>query len=320
VSDVRVGVVLPTREAAIAGDPSARRLLDLAERAETAGFDSLWAGDAPFARPRFEPLSLLAGVAARTSRVTVGTAIILPVLRHPLLFAHAVATVDRIAEGRFVLGVGAGWMQSEFDAVGARFDQRVGRLLETLDICRTIWRASSLDDDKPVSFEGRYWSFSDIRLFPPPHRPEGPPVWMGGNADATIRRAATRSDGWFPTPPSKEWFAERWEKAREAAREAGRDGGAVDSAVYVSLNVDPDRRKAQEDTERYVLEYYGIPLEAMRHGQSYFVGDAEEAVEWLRGFVDAGARNLVLRFATLDPLPQLETVAEHVLPGLRAPG
>src|SRR5207248_6807211 len=139
--------------------------IDLARRAEEAGFDSVWAGDAPFARPRFEPLTLLAGVAARTERIGVGTAIVLPVLRHPLLFAHSVATVDRIAEGRLVLGVGAGWMRSEFDAVGAPFDQRVGRLLETMEICRALWRAAGDPEPKPVSFTGRYWSFEELSLF-----------------------------------------------------------------------------------------------------------------------------------------------------------
>ena len=313
---VEIGLVLPTREAAMAGDPSARRLLDLASRAEAAGFDSVWAGDAPFARPRFDPLTLLAGVAARTERIGVGTAIVLPVLRHPLLFAHAVATVDRIAEGRFVLGVGAGWMRSEFDAVGARFDQRVGRLLETIAISRMLWRAASDADPKPVSYSGRYWSFQDISLFPPPSRPEGPPAWLGGSSEGAIRRAAIHFDGWFPTPPSPRAFADGWRTATEAAHERGRE---LDAAIYLTMNVDPDREKAERETEAYALAYYGIPLEVMRNAQSYFVGGLEECAAWLRSFVDAGARHLVLRFATLDPDPHLDAVAERVLPAVRNP-
>jgi alkanesulfonate monooxygenase SsuD/methylene tetrahydromethanopterin reductase-like flavin-dependent oxidoreductase (luciferase family) len=85
--DVKLGVVLPTREAAMTGRPEVEPLLEFAARAEDLGFDSVWAGDAPFARPRFEPLTLLAAVAARTRRVTLGTAILLPALRHPLLLA-----------------------------------------------------------------------------------------------------------------------------------------------------------------------------------------------------------------------------------------
>jgi hypothetical protein len=124
--DVKLGVVLPTREAAMTGRPEVEPLLEFAARAEDLGFDSVWAGDAPFARPRFEPLTLLAAVAARTRRVTLGTAILLPALRHPLLLAHAAATVDSVSLGRVVLGVGAGWVKSEFDALGVPFDQRVG--------------------------------------------------------------------------------------------------------------------------------------------------------------------------------------------------
>jgi probable F420-dependent oxidoreductase len=315
---VRVGLVLPTREAAMAADPSVRRLIDLAVRAERSGFDSVWAGDAPFARPRFEPLTLLAAVAASTDRVTVGTAIVLPVLRHPLLFAHAVATVDRVAEGRFVLGVGAGWMQSEFDAVGAPFGQRVGRLLETIEICRMMWQASSEPEPGPVVFHGRYWSFEDISLFPPPSRPQGPPVWLGGASEGAIRRAATRFDGWFPTPPSVEAFAAGWRVASDAAGEAGRSTDELDAAVYLTVNLGSDRAKAIAETERYALGYYGIPLDVMRGAQSYFVGGPDECAEWLRAFAQAGARHLVLRFATLDPEPQLDTVAERLLPALQA--
>src|SRR5438270_3671904 len=195
VADVKIGLVLPTREAAMAGRPDVGPLLEFAERAEEAGFSSLWAGDAPFARPRFELLSLLAAVAARTRRVTVGTAILLPVLRHPLLLAHAAATVDRIAEGRLVLGVGAGRVRQEFDALGVPFDQRVGRLLETTEICRRVWKGA--EGDESVSFHGKYFSFDDVHLFPPPTRPEGPPIWLGGAAVAAAMRAGRRFDGWI---------------------------------------------------------------------------------------------------------------------------
>jgi probable F420-dependent oxidoreductase len=307
----RVGIVLPSREAAIAGDPSARRLVDLAVHAEQLGFDSAWAGDAPFSRPRFDPLTLLAAVAARTDRLTVGTAIVLPVLRNPLLFAHAVATLDRVADGRLVLGVGAGWVQSEFDALGARFDQRVGRLLETIEICRTLWRRSSEADQQPAKFEGRYWSFDSIRLFPAPTRREGPPVWLGGSSEGTIRRAAAHFDGWFPNAPSPEAFAEGWSKLRDQAGD--RD---VTPALYVTVNINPNARTAEEETAQYVLDYYGIPLEIMRRGQAYYTGDAAGCAHMLKAFIDAGVSHLAVRFSTLHPERQVESFAQEVLPAI----
>jgi probable F420-dependent oxidoreductase len=309
-----MGVVLPTREAAMAGRPDVVPLLEFAQRAEELGFDSVWAGDAPFARPRFEPLSLLAAVAARTRRVTVGTAILLPVLRHPLLLAHAVATVDRIAQGRFVLGVGAGWVQKEFDALGVPFGQRVGRLLEAMDICRQVWRSAGEHGEGAeapgLSFDGRYWTFQDVRVFPPTVRPEGPPIWVGGASQPAARRAGKRFDGWMPTSPTPEAFAESWGWVREAAEEAGRDVAEIEPAVYLSVNLDPKR--GEQEASEYAEAYYGLPFEVMRSAQAYFIGDAEGCGAWLRSFVDAGARHLVIRFASMDPSPHLERLAPLV--------
>jgi probable F420-dependent oxidoreductase len=306
--DVKLGVVLPTREAAMIGRPEVEPLLELAARAEDLGFDSVWAGDAPFARPRFEPLTLLAAVAARTRRVTLGTAILLPALRHPLLLAHAAATVDSVSLGRVVLGVGAGWVKSEFDALGVPFDQRVGRLLETMEICRCVWHAG--DGDEPVSFDGRYFSFHDVRLFPKPSRPEGPPFWLGGAAVAAAMRAGRRFDGWMPTSPDPEAFSESWKYVVRGAEEAGRDLSEITPAVYVSANLDPD--DGERESAEYAENYYGVPFDVMRRAQAYFVGDVDRCAAWLRAFIGAGARHLVLRFASLHPAPHLERAAELV--------
>ena len=106
MAKVEIGVLLPTREAVMSGRFETAPLLRMAEQIEALGYDSVWVGDSLLARPRFEPLTLLAAVAARTTRVAVGTAVLLPALRHPLILAQVVATVDRIAEGRLRLGVG----------------------------------------------------------------------------------------------------------------------------------------------------------------------------------------------------------------------
>ena len=100
----RVGYLLPTRERVMEGLPETASLLTLAERAESLGFDSVWAGDSLLARPRHDPLTLLAAVAARTRKVELGTAVLLPALRNPVVLAHQVATLDRISEGRLILG------------------------------------------------------------------------------------------------------------------------------------------------------------------------------------------------------------------------
>src|SRR5947207_12631062 len=103
---VRIGYLLPTREQVMEGRPEAAPLLALAERAEGLGYDSIWVGDSITARPRHEPLTLLSAVAARTRRAELGTAVLLPALRNPVVPAHVVGTLDRVAEGRVILGVG----------------------------------------------------------------------------------------------------------------------------------------------------------------------------------------------------------------------
>src|SRR5579872_5040680 len=101
-----IGYLLPTRERIMEGAQTTGALLDLATRAEALGYESIWVGDSLLARPRHEPLTLLAGVAGRVPRVMLGTAVLLPALRNPVLLAHQVATLDQVSEGRFILGVG----------------------------------------------------------------------------------------------------------------------------------------------------------------------------------------------------------------------
>src|SRR5215510_5431845 len=152
---VEFGVLIPTREAVMSGRPQTAPLLAMAERAEAAGFDSVWIGDSLVARPRHEPLTLLAAVAARTRRVRLGTAVLLPALRNPVVLAHVVGTLDRVAEGRVILGVGIAAdtpaIRKEFEAVGVPFERRVGRFLETLEICRALWSRDH------VSFSGKHF-------------------------------------------------------------------------------------------------------------------------------------------------------------------
>ena len=183
---IRIGYLLPTRERVMAGQPQAAPLLELAERAERLGFDSVWAGDSLLARPRHEPLTLLAAVASRVRRVDIGTAVLLPALRNPVLLAHQVATLDQVAEGRLILGVGIAAdvpnIRQEFIAAGVPFEKRVGRLLEGLRLARLLWSG------KPVDWDGR-WKVEHGILGPTPYCQGGPPIWIGGSLPASLDRA-----------------------------------------------------------------------------------------------------------------------------------
>ena len=149
------------------GRPDAASLLALAARAEALGYDSVWVGDSVLARPRHDPLTLLAGVAGRVPRVALGTAVLLPALRNPVLLAHQVATLDQVSEGRFILGVGIARdvpnIRAEFAACGVPFEKRVGRMMEGLRLCRALWSGEAVD------WDGR-WPVQGGVLAPVPYR------------------------------------------------------------------------------------------------------------------------------------------------------
>jgi alkanesulfonate monooxygenase SsuD/methylene tetrahydromethanopterin reductase-like flavin-dependent oxidoreductase (luciferase family) len=269
-------------------------LFEIAEHAEASGFDSLWCGDSVFVRGRFDPITLLAGVAAQTRRILIGTAVLLAPLRHPLFVAHGLASLDRLSEGRLIAGIGNGWIPQEFEAAGRPFAGRLRRSIDTLHECRQAWSGSH-DMIQPV-------------------RAGGPPFWMGGAGPRTLAAAGTHFDGWMPTVPTAEAYRTGLAAVRRAAGEAGRDDGAITPAMYVTVNLDGNRG----DVDEYVRAYYDLPLGVLSKFQAYFTGDADACAEWLRGYVDAGARHFVLRFATRHPLAHIDAAAERVLPLVRA--
>jgi alkanesulfonate monooxygenase SsuD/methylene tetrahydromethanopterin reductase-like flavin-dependent oxidoreductase (luciferase family) len=314
---VEVGILLPTREAVMSGRLDVAPLLSMAEQVEAAGYDSIWVGDSLLARPRFEPLTLLAAVAARTRRPLVGTAVLLPALRHPVVLAHLVTTVDRIAAGRLVLGVGIApdspAVRKEFEAAGVPFAQRVGRLEETIAICRLLWADGP--EGRGVTFQGRYWSLSDVLLLPTPHRAGGPPIWMGGEVEAATLRAARLADAWLPNSVTPEAWAQGWARV-QAAAEPGK-AGQLTPAVYTTINIGRDGKTAEAELRRFVDAYYATPFEVIARVQGFHAGDAASCLERLRGFVSVGVRHIVIRFGGGDQATQLERMTREILPRLK---
>jgi probable F420-dependent oxidoreductase len=292
--ELKIGYLLPTREQIMGGRPEAAPLLALADKAEMLGYDSVWVGDSLLARPRHEPITLLAGVAGRTQKVELGTAVLLPAYRNPVVMAHQIATLDQISQGRVILGVGIAGdvanIRAEFEAAGVPFEKRVGRMMEGLRLCKALWSG------EPVNWEGR-WKVVDGVLGPTPHRPGGPPIWMGGSHEAARQRAARHADGWFPTGPDAKTFGEHWREIKDAANAAGRNSADVTCAVYLTLAVDDDQAAAQERVDTYLEEYYGVAAEILFKRQACFAGSAAGAAEWIASYVDAGAEHVVLRFA-----------------------
>lgn len=301
----RIGYLLPTREAVMQGRPETGPLLALAERAEALGYDGVWVGDSLLARPRHDPLTLLAAIAARTRKVMLGTAVFLPALRNPVVLAHQLATLDRISEGRLVLGAGIATdvanIRAEFAAAGVPFEGRVGRMMEGLRLARALWTG------EPVDWQGR-WPVERGVLGPTPHRPGGPPIWLAGSVRPALERAAKHFDGWFANEPDLARWAAQWREVQQIVGETGRDPGQFAAANYVTLALDEDAGRAEQRIDAFLENYYGQPATAMRRRQATFGGPPEAAGEWLRGYADAGASDLIVRF-TGDHEQQLEAVA-----------
>jgi len=291
---LRIGYLLPTRETIMEGRPEAEPLLALAERAESLGYDSVWVGDSLLARPRHEPITLLAGVAARTRRAKLGTAVLLPALRNPVLLAHQVATLDQVSAGRVILGIGIASdvpnIRAEFRSAGVPWEKRVGTMMEGMRLCRALWSGN------PVDWDGR-WHVEQGVIGPTPAQPGGPPIWGGGSAPAALERAARHFDGWFPNGPDAKGWGVQWRKVQTLARAAGRNPGDVESALYLTLTVDENAARAESRMNDFLSAYYGQRPDVMKKRQACFSGPAAAAAEWLNGYVQEGARYLVLRFA-----------------------
>ncbi|GAA0568963.1 LLM class flavin-dependent oxidoreductase [Actinomadura livida] len=309
MTETRVGYLLPTREQAVLDRHDPGRLVEQARRAEALGFDSVWAGDSPVTRPRADPLLLLAAAAHATERVALGTAVLLPALRHPILLAHQLATLDRLSDGRLIAGMGAGFpnprTEAQFTAIGVPYKRRGGRLEESVEVMRKLWSGTGA-----VSHRGEHFTFEDVTLAPPPARPGGPPIWLAGGGPA-LRRVARLADGWLPYPPTVGMYAEERALVQGAAEQP------VTSALYATVCLDDDTERAQQRLRTSVERYYDAPLEFIRSIQAMFAGTAREVAEWLNSYIEAGARHVVIRLATDDHDADLDAFADLVLPLLQ---
>ncbi len=280
-----IGLLLPSREALLWADSDLAFIVDAARHAEQAGYDSVWAGDSLLARPRAEPLSLLSAVAGATTRVSLGTAVLLPLLRHPLSLAHALSTLDRLSRGRVIVGIGPGaelpGTHAELAAIGVPSDRRVSAMLEAIGRCRRLWRSEEPGMD----------------LQPKPSRAGGPPIWLAGNGPRMLRETGANFDGWLPFSPTPGAYATGLRAVREAAERAGRDPDSIATGVYLTVAIADGASEAAGELDAYMRAYYGVPAEVMARAQACHAGTIESAAEWFGSYAAAGARHMVVRLA-----------------------
>jgi probable F420-dependent oxidoreductase len=315
-TSVSWGLLLPTREVVMAqGAPDLTKIIDLAVQAEALRFDSVWVGDSILARPRLEALTTLAAVASRTTRMKLGTAVLLSALRHPVVLANEAANVDILSHGRLILGLGIATrtptVEREFAACGVPFGRRLGIFEEGVEIMRRLWT------DPQVSFSGRYFQLEDVSLGLRPVQHGGVPIWLAAAVDNALRRVVRLGDGWFPNPSSPQALADLWRRLQTVAGEMGRDPASLHRCVYTTLNINANVAQAEREMRTFVEGYYGAPYAAMARIQGLCAGTAQACAAWLQDFIAAGAQTIVIRFGGPDQFRQLERCANEVLPQVR---
>jgi probable F420-dependent oxidoreductase len=207
-----------------------REAVDYGVLAEQAGFDSVWTSEHHFVDDGYMPsqLPVLAAIAARTERIRLGTGVLLAPLFDPLRLAEDAATVDLLSGGRLVLGLGNGWRDEEFEGSGIPIRQRASRLEATIAVLRQAW------GDGLTTGDGRYFRYPPpgLNVTPKPTRAAATPIWIGGGAEAAVRRVGRIADGYLGSGASPGAIAERASWIRDEAEAAGRDSASIELAVH----------------------------------------------------------------------------------------
>lgn len=309
----KFGVFLP-----VSGRAASRKtLMQAAQEAEALGYDSVWAADrlvipwnigttypyskeatfiVPPDRPFFDTLTCLAFLAGCTEKVELGMSVMVMPYRHPLHWARIATTIDQLATGRFILGVGVGWMEEEFAAMNVPFKERGKIADEQLNLLKQLW------SEEHITFHGRYYNVDDIAFLPKPHRQPRIPIWVGGEGKYAQRRAGQHGDAWFPyfvkvTPKD---LAAGFKNVRDEAKKAGREPDEVQLACCLPVELTPRA---------------GAPI------TDYLKGNMEQVTERLKEFIAVGCVHIGLQFMIPhypERREQIERFANEALPSLQA--
>lgn len=263
-----------------------------ATKAEELGFDAVLVNDhiivdsstrsAPWTNT-FDPLVALSFIAANTTRIGLGVSVLIVPYRNPIATAKMLATIDRMSGGRLIAGVGAGWNEAEFNALGVPFRERGARTTEYLRVWQACWAPGK------VSFTGRFVTFADMHVSPKPLQQPHPPIWVGGSSDPALRRAAAFGAVWQPTPTPVADLVERQASLRKACDLIG-------------------RQRPPETRMSFRVEFSPITGNAARSGAERPIGHgtpAEVAADLLRYREAAGVNAFQINFHGIRDLGQL---------------
>ncbi|PKB72960.1 MAG: hypothetical protein BZY75_04280 [SAR202 cluster bacterium Io17-Chloro-G7] len=316
MSKAKLGILLPTRGLLIGDGPpdSADGIIELARIVDSAGLDSVWVGDSLTAKPRLEPLAMLAAIATHTHKVRLGTAVLLAALRHPVLLAQTLATVDLLSKGRLVIGAGVGGafnedQKGEWRAAGLNYKQRAGRLEEIVQIVQ------GLGSGEPLDFPGKRFNLEGVRIAPPHSQQGGIPFLLASHwraqQDAQMSRAARLGNGLISISDTPEEYSQLVKTVRSLHADLGRDPAGFETTFYMTVNLDNNESQAEAEATEFLTRYYGSEIWGIRWGP---FGGPQRVKERMDEYVAAGAETLIVRFASFEPQKQLGIFLEQIAP------
>ena len=275
--------------------------------AEDLGFDSVWVMDHLFNngyirerlddKPYYHPLATLSYLSATTSRVILGTSVLVLPYHNPVELAKYTATLDQMSGGRVTLGVGVGAMTEEFEALGIPMSERASLTNESIRVMKELWTSQA------PSYHGGRWNFDDLRFSPKPVQQPHIPMWIGGASQGALRRAARLGDGWHPSGVSPEQYASGKQLISEMAEQEGRDPNELTWSARVEVEAldGPSSERAASRAR--------IPG-----------GDLEQTALSIAAYRDAGVEHLVLALNTGDVgriRALMESLASETIPQFR---
>ena len=290
------------------GTPSAATIFELIDKADAWGIDSIWLSDHIIdagAHPELDTPSMLAAIAARTTRLKMGPSVLLLPLRHPVVAAKTFATLDYLAPGRVICAVGLGSNPKEFGALGTTIEHRAGKLDEGIVLMRKLWSESH------VTFTGKYYQVEDVTVEPKPARGHID-LWVGGRTEYALKRVARLGDGWFASRVTPQQYREGRGKIAEFAQQYNRDATDIEAGAIVFCNVAERSQDAHAEADRFFQN-----MADREHVQQYWpIGSPQECCEKLARYIEAGLTKFVLWPACppSDLIAQVDRFAHQLLP------
>lgn len=295
--------------------PDARELVEFGVRAEALGYDSLWVWDHVLlgVQPHFpiiDCLSLLTAVGARTSRIKLGTGVLVLPMRNPVLLAKQLSSMDLLSGGRLLLGLASGWYKREFDSVGVTFEKRGKIMDESLTIMTRLWTEDLVAGEWPP------YHMKAAVMFPKPRQRPRPPILIGGYVDRVLKRAGVAGDGWLTYFYTPESFVKSWKKVCDFAAEAGKDPATLLNANQLPIMVGDSRAAVEGPLMEWLSKEWDYAAWSESTKASAIMGTVDECVAQLQAQLDAGVQKLIFVPYKYRP-DQVEVIAKEIIPRLR---